>query len=134
MARALAVVAAGHAGVPDSALRESDAAGEFTSAGVGAEPRHGSDGQYDGDVLVVAAGDDLSFRRDLRRWATARASSRCASPSTDPSPATPNGSRCTGELRPVSPDAVPDHSCCPVSDGPARSDLLLTTADTRSTL
>jgi hypothetical protein len=58
-ARALAYVAAGHAGTPDSAVRDSDAAEEFRSGGVGAELRYGSDGEYDGDVLVVAAGAGL---------------------------------------------------------------------------
>ena len=58
-ARALAHVAAEHAGTPDSAVRESDAAEEFTSGGVGTELRYGSDGEYDGDMLVVAAGNGL---------------------------------------------------------------------------
>lgn len=58
-ARALAYVAAEHAGTPDSAVRERDAAEEFTSGGVGTELRYGSDGEYDGDMLVVAAGSGL---------------------------------------------------------------------------
>ena len=58
-ARALAYVAAEHAGTPDSAVRESDAAEEFTSGGIGTELRYGSDGEYDGDMLVVAAGAGL---------------------------------------------------------------------------
>lgn len=58
-ARALAYVAAEHAGTPDSAVRERDAAEEFTSGGVGAELRYGSNGEYDGDMLVVAAGKGL---------------------------------------------------------------------------
>jgi hypothetical protein len=58
-ARALAYVAAEHAGTPASAVRESDAAEEFTSGGVGTELRYGSDGEYDGDMLVVAAGRGL---------------------------------------------------------------------------
>lgn len=58
-ARALAYVAAKHAGTPDSAVRERDAAEEFTSAGVGTELRYGSDGESDGDMLVVAVGKGL---------------------------------------------------------------------------
>lgn len=58
-ARALAYVAAEHAGTPDSAGRERDAAEEFTSGGVGTELRYGSDGEYDGDVLAVAVGRGL---------------------------------------------------------------------------
>lgn len=58
-ARALAAVAAEHAGIPASAVRERDAAEEFTTDGVGAELRYGSDGEYDGDMLVVAAGRGL---------------------------------------------------------------------------
>jgi len=58
-ARALAYVAAEHAGTPASAVREDDAAEEFTSGGVGTELRYGSDGEYDGDMLVVAAGKGL---------------------------------------------------------------------------
>ncbi|MDN4161465.1 hypothetical protein [Nocardioides abyssi] len=58
-ARALAHVAAEHAGTPDSAARESDAAEEFARGGVGAELRYGSTGGYDGDVLVVAVGEGL---------------------------------------------------------------------------
>lgn len=58
-ARALAYVAAEHAGTPDSATRERDAAEEFTSGGIGAQLRYGSDGEYDGDVLVVATGAGL---------------------------------------------------------------------------
>ena len=40
-------------------MREDDAAEEFTSGGVGTELRYGSDGEYDGDMLVVAAGKGL---------------------------------------------------------------------------
>jgi hypothetical protein len=58
-ARALAYVAAEHAGPPDSAAAEDDAAEEFASDGVGTELRYGSDGEYDGDVLVVATGKGL---------------------------------------------------------------------------
>lgn len=58
-ARALAYVAAEHAGTPASAVRERDAAEEFASGGIGAELRYGSVGEYDGDMLVVAAGKGL---------------------------------------------------------------------------
>ena len=58
-ARALAYVAAEHAGMPASAAPESDAAEEFARGGVGTELRYGSDGEYDGDMLVVAAGTGL---------------------------------------------------------------------------
>jgi len=58
-AAALAYVAAQHAGTPASATRERDAAEEFTTGGVGAELRYGSDGEYDGDMLVVAVGEGL---------------------------------------------------------------------------
>jgi hypothetical protein len=58
-ARALAYVAAEHAGVPASATRERDAAEEFASGGVGTELRYESDGEYDGDMLVVAVGRGL---------------------------------------------------------------------------
>lgn len=58
-ARALAYVAAEHAGTPASAVKERDAAEEFTSAGVGTELRYGSQGEYDGDMLVVSAGKGL---------------------------------------------------------------------------
>jgi hypothetical protein len=58
-ARALAAVAAEHAGTPDSAEEEDDAAEEFGSGGLGVELRYGSDGEYDGDILVVAVGKDL---------------------------------------------------------------------------
>lgn len=58
-AQALAHVAAEHAGTPSSATSEDDAAEEFTSGGVGAELRYGSDGEYDGDLLVVAVGKGL---------------------------------------------------------------------------
>lgn len=58
-ARALAYVAAEHAGSPASAVRERDGAEEFTSGGVGTELRYGSDGEFDGDMLVVAAGKGL---------------------------------------------------------------------------
>lgn len=57
--RALAAVAAEHAGAPDSASEESDAAEEFRRDGVGAELRYGSTGEYDGDALVVAVGRGL---------------------------------------------------------------------------
>jgi hypothetical protein len=55
-AQALAYVAAEHAGTPSSATGEDDAAEEFDSDAVGAELRYGSDGEYDGDMLVVAVG------------------------------------------------------------------------------
>jgi hypothetical protein len=55
-ARALAAVAAERAGTPDRASREEDAAEEFDAGGVGAELRYGSDGEDDGDALVVATG------------------------------------------------------------------------------
>ncbi len=58
-AQALAYVAAEHAGTPDSAVRERDAAEEFKSGGVGTELRYGADGEYDGDMLVVAVGKGL---------------------------------------------------------------------------
>lgn len=58
-AQALAYVAADHAGTPDSAARERDGAEELTSGGVGTELRYGSDGEYDGDMLVVAVGRGL---------------------------------------------------------------------------
>jgi hypothetical protein len=58
-ARALAHVAAEHAGTPDSAVQERDAAEEFTAGGVGTELRYGSGGEYDGDMLVVAVGKGL---------------------------------------------------------------------------
>ncbi len=58
-AAALAYVAAQHAGTPASAVRERDAAEEFASGGVGTELRYGSDGEYDGDTLVVAVGKGL---------------------------------------------------------------------------
>lgn len=58
-ARALAYVAAEHAGAPDSAARERDAAEEFSSGGIGTELRYNSDGEYDGDQLVVATGRGL---------------------------------------------------------------------------
>lgn len=57
--QALAYVAAEHAGPPASAVRESDGAEEFQEGGVGTELRYGSDGEYDGDMLVVAAGKGL---------------------------------------------------------------------------
>src|SRR3712207_498530 len=55
-AAALAYVAAQHAEMPVSATRERDAAEEFTTGGVGTELRYGLDGEYDGDMLVVAVG------------------------------------------------------------------------------
>ncbi|NHC24355.1 hypothetical protein G6553_14390 [Nocardioides sp. IC4_145] len=55
-ARALAFVAAEHVGTPSSATEESDAAEELGSDAVGTELRYGSDGKYDGDMLVVAVG------------------------------------------------------------------------------
>jgi hypothetical protein len=58
-ARALAAVAAEHAGTPDSAVEEGDAAEEFGSGGVGTELRYGADGEDDGDMLVVAVGTGL---------------------------------------------------------------------------
>ena len=58
-AAALAYVAAQYAGTPASAMQERDAAEEFTSGGVGTELRYGSDGEYDGDMLVVAVGKGL---------------------------------------------------------------------------
>ena len=59
-AQALAYVAAEYAGTPDSAVRESDAAEEFTPKGVGTELRYGSNGESDGDMLVVAVGHGLA--------------------------------------------------------------------------
>jgi hypothetical protein len=58
-ARALAFLAAEHAGTPDSATLERDAAEELGSGAVGTELRYGSDGEYDGDLLVVAVGKRL---------------------------------------------------------------------------
>jgi hypothetical protein len=58
-AQALAFVAAEHAGTPSSATAENDAAGELGSKAVGTELRYGSDGEYDGDMLVVAVGQGL---------------------------------------------------------------------------
>ena len=58
-AQALAFVAAEHAGTPSSATGESDAAEEFDSKAVGTELRYGSDGEYDGDMLVVAVGQGM---------------------------------------------------------------------------
>ena len=58
-AQALAYVAAQHAGTPASAVRERDAAEEFTSGGVGTELHFGSNGEYDGDMLMVAVGKGL---------------------------------------------------------------------------
>lgn len=57
--RSLAFVASEYAGEPDSATTDEDAAEEFASGGVGAELRFGSDGEYDGDMLVVAVGSGL---------------------------------------------------------------------------
>lgn len=58
-AQALAFVAAQHAGTPSSATAENDAAEEFDSKAVGIELRYGSDGEYDGDMLVVAVGQGM---------------------------------------------------------------------------
>jgi len=58
-AQALAFVAAEHAGTPTSATEENDAAEEFDSDAVGTELRYGSDGEYDGDLLVVAVGQGM---------------------------------------------------------------------------
>src|SRR6188768_647673 len=58
-AQALAFVAAEHVGTPSSATRENDAAEEFDSRGVGTELRFGSEGEHDGDMLVVAVGRGL---------------------------------------------------------------------------
>lgn len=58
-AQALAFVAAEHAGTPSSATAENDAAEEFDSKAVGTELRYGSDGEYDGDMLVVAVGQGM---------------------------------------------------------------------------
>lgn len=58
-AQALAFVAAEHAGTPSSATRGNDAAEEFDSKAVGTELRYGSDGEYDGDMLVVAVGQGM---------------------------------------------------------------------------
>jgi hypothetical protein len=58
-AQALAFVAAEHAGTPSSATAENDAAEEFDSRAVGTELRYGSDGEYDGDMLVVAVGQGM---------------------------------------------------------------------------
>ena len=57
-AQALAFVAAEHAGHP-SATEENDAAEELDSKAVGTELRYGSDGEYDGDMLVVAVGQGM---------------------------------------------------------------------------
>jgi hypothetical protein len=59
--QALAHVAAEHAGVPDTAVRDSDATEEYQPTGVGAELRYGSTGEYDGDMLVVAVGTGLDL-------------------------------------------------------------------------
>jgi len=58
-AQALAFVAAEHAGGPSSATGEDDAAEELGPGAVGTELRYGSDGEYDGDVLVVAVGKGM---------------------------------------------------------------------------
>lgn len=58
-AQALAFVAAEHAGTPSTATREHDAADEFDAKAVGTELRYGSDGEYDGDMLVVAVGQGM---------------------------------------------------------------------------
>jgi hypothetical protein len=58
-AQALAFVAAEHAGTPSSATRENDAAEEFDRKAIGTELRYGSDGEYDGDMLVVAVGQGM---------------------------------------------------------------------------
>lgn len=57
-ARALAFVAAEHAGVPSSA-RVGEEIEEFTDGGTSAELRYNSDGEYDGDMLGVAVGTGL---------------------------------------------------------------------------
>ena len=58
--RALAAVAAEHAGRPSSATRDTDAAEELGKDGVGAELRYANaDQQSDGDSLVVAVGTGL---------------------------------------------------------------------------
>lgn len=57
--RALALVAAEHAGTPSSAVAEDDAAEEFKTKAVGTELRFGADGEYDGDMLVVAVGQGI---------------------------------------------------------------------------
>lgn len=57
--RALAFVAAEHTGDPSSATTDTDAVEEFQAGGVGAELRFGSDGEYDGDMLVLAVGSEL---------------------------------------------------------------------------
>ena len=58
-AQALAFVAAEHAGTPSSATVDNDAAEEFDAKAVGTELRFGSDGEYDGDMLVVAVGQGM---------------------------------------------------------------------------
>jgi len=57
---ALAWVAAEHLGDPDSASAEDDIAEELGNGALGAELRFGSDGEYDGDLLVVAVGTAAS--------------------------------------------------------------------------
>ncbi|MBE7325466.1 hypothetical protein IEQ44_12465 [Nocardioides sp. Y6] len=58
---ALAYVAAEHAGSPDrvSVMKRRDVTSLFSEGGEGAELRYGSDGEYDGDMLVVVVGQGL---------------------------------------------------------------------------
>lgn len=58
-AQSLAYVAAEYTAAPSSAVSESDAVEEFSKEGVGTELRYGSDGEYDGEMLVVAVGTGL---------------------------------------------------------------------------
>lgn len=55
-AGALAYVAAEHAGQPDSATASEDV-DELGNRAVGVEMRYASDGEYDGDVLIVGVGE-----------------------------------------------------------------------------
>lgn len=56
-ARALAAIAAEYAGEPSHASRTED--GELGAGSVATELRYGSDGEYDGDMLLVAVATDL---------------------------------------------------------------------------
>jgi hypothetical protein len=57
-ARSLAWVAAEHTGAPSSAEESTDVE-ELGRDAVGAELRFGSDGEYDGDMLVVGVGSGV---------------------------------------------------------------------------
>jgi len=76
-ARALAYIAAEHAGTPDSAAEADGISEQLPSRGVGAELRYGSDGEYDGDVLVVATGKGLDPERTDCESPKARALDGC---------------------------------------------------------